>query len=303
MVWRIWAFIVMTESNVVQLKKKSKISFGILTALVKDELVSCESLLQGYGWIEIKDIHDDLRRANVRQWKKAINGTDYHLSTMAFGEMGQSFSSVETLCFLQRCDPLIVFLTGIAGSLKRDKVFLRDVVVSLDVHWRGQNRISGAGDCDEYRVRNYTLPTYTPDLRRSIQGFAESVSGDVDRSVYGDFNINASSIFSWDYVIDSARVVDRINKDFPNAACVEMEGGGFQYAIDAYRRLYARTYLKGFIVRGISDYADGKVKVTNDRVAASRNASLVTVMMLDWILKKIDKSSNRSEVVQFLSRW
>lgn len=263
------------------------LSVGFVTALVSKELIACEAILESKGWTKVTPVDPALDEAGITSWHKEIEGRRFGAHTMAIGRMGQAASAIETMTFLQRCAPNYIFLTGIAGSLNAEKAKKRDVVVSLDTRWRTQNRIFGENGCDEYRKFHNPVTPYTADFSRRLQRFIEDrYSRDrPDGPEARPFDVHAADIFSWDYVIDSSRVVRRINDEFPQALCVEMEGGGFLAAVERYSDLAGKRPMRSFIVRGISDYAARKDKDATVRQDASHNAASVAVDIAEWQMR------------------
>jgi nucleoside phosphorylase len=230
-------------------------SVGFITALVSHELVSCEATLVAKGWVE-RPTDAALEEGGIRKWSKSILGSEVFAHSAAIGRMGQVASSLATFAFLSRCSPTDVYLTGIAGSLNEEKVHKGDVVVATNTHWRTQNRIFGEDDCDQYRSCHNPLHGHDSDLSLRIQRFINTryPSKTRPKDYQGVWNVTAGEIFTWDYVIDSRRTTHKINADYPAALCVEMEAGGFLSAIELYPKLRGYRELRGFVVRGISDY-------------------------------------------------
>ena len=264
-------------------------SIGFLTALVTDELVACEKILSEMKW-KPQPVSIVLKDAGISKWAKQIDGRKIIAHAMAIGRMGQAASAIETFAFLERTKPTFTFLTGIAGSLKSDKIFKCDVVVSNHTRWRTQNRVFGEDGCNQYRpYDNLNYDPFVPaDMSRRIQKklvedfpTKKRGAGDFDR-----WNAHLGEVYTWDYVLSSKRIVDEINADFPMALCVEMEAGGFLGAISRAKGLRGDRPMQGYVVRGISDYAEGKDKVEKVRTDASRNAALVAVSLAEWMVEK-----------------
>lgn len=258
-------------------------SIGFLTALVSDELVHCEDVLKSSGWNEIpaRQGHID---AGISAWEKSINGNVVTAFSMAIDNMGQAASAIETYAFLSRCNPTELFMVGIAGSLQKEWVFRRDVVVGKSIHWQTQNGVSGDGPCDDYRPCPHILPAYDPDLVKTFSGklAREYINQARHSEADGQIHTHYGPIFTWDYVVNSERVVQRILGDIPGALCVEMEGGGFLAAIARYAKIRGNKEILGFVVRGISDYASAKTWDVTVRRDASRNAMKVAIDLAEW---------------------
>lgn len=263
-------------------------SIGFLTALVSDELIPCEAVLQQTGWTP--DDLPELTAAGISRWNKIIDGRLIVAHSMAIGRMGQAASAVETMAFLSRCaHPNALFLTGIAGSLWADKIFKRDVVVARHTRWRTQNKVFGEDGCDVYRPFDNILSRsgVSADVSRVIQRHIAEQYPHRDRSDQerSTWNVHYGEIYTWDYVINSQRVVQKLNADFPESLCVEMEAGGFLSALDRVRTMTGGRPMHGYIVRGISDYAARKDKEKSVRAAASENAANVAVGMAEMMCR------------------
>lgn len=255
-------------------------SIGFLTALVGDELIACEKVISESGWVPQETILHG-KMANIRKWRKEVDGRMITAYSTSIGKMGQTHSAIETMAFLARCNPDIVILCGIAGSLV-DWIHKRDVVVSVDTHWQMQNGISGDGQCDEYRKIVHPLTPIDHDESIFIQRFVAEDFPLVDRVDSNDstvYNVRAGSIFTWDYVINSERVVKRVLSDHSPSVCVEMEAGGFLGALRRHSDIYNLKYLRGYVVRGISDRAASKDFDTKARRDAVCNAASVAISL------------------------
>jgi nucleoside phosphorylase len=255
-----------------------ELSIGFLTALVSDELISCEEMLSQAGWQ--RSPNEELEDAGITRWSKVIGGRPFFAHAMSVGGPGQVLSAVETIAFLARSKASICFLTGIAGSLQEEKIRKEDVVVATHYHWRTQNKIFGESDCDEYRPLHNSINQYDQDLLRRYLKFVAEKYPEEKRGK--DFKVHAKNILTWDYVVNSRRVVQRLNSEFPLAACVEMEAGGFLSGVRRYSQLCREPTL-GFVIKGISDYASSKDKEASVRKNASRNAAKVAIEIAEWM--------------------
>ena len=264
----------------------AEISIGFLTALVSSELVACEEVLEGKGWLRDVPQPKRLDDTGIVRWTKKIGNFKVSAYSSAINDMGQADSALETICFLQRCRPKLIFLTGIAGSLYQSKVLKRDVVISAGVNYRTQNRVAGEDGCDEYRNKNHQLNGYDPDKSLKLEKMATHLFTTTGKSELGldGVSIHSGDVFTWDYVVDSARTVAKLNKDYPKALCVEMEAGGFLKVVDRNARLKGNRAAP-FVVRGISDYAGAKDKEVNVRADASRNAAIVALTLAEHIVE------------------
>src|ERR1700753_745581 len=100
-------------------------SIGFLTALVDEELVPFERVMHGEGWqpYDDPDAQALSDAGGISSWMKVIEGRRIIARTMAIARMGQISSAMETIAFLTRAKPNLVFLSGIAGSLWEGKIF------------------------------------------------------------------------------------------------------------------------------------------------------------------------------------
>ncbi|MCB2062389.1 MAG: hypothetical protein KDE25_02840 [Novosphingobium sp.] len=263
--------------------RQNGLSVGFLTALVSDELTSTESVLQTRGWEKAR-FSNELDRAGIASWKKAIDGREIFAFSSAVNEMGQAQSAIETMSFLMRTRCQINFLVGIAGSLKRKQVHREDVIIGKEVYWWAQNRLTSGDPCDIYRKKEHRLPTYNRDLLRRMERYCNDNYRNIPRDEAENSvkHVSMGGIYSWDYVLSNEARVQQINHEHPQADCVEMEAGGFLSAIGRYVDVEKRP-AKGFVIRGISDYADKKSKEKKVRVGASRRAAEVAVDLAEWM--------------------
>jgi nucleoside phosphorylase len=269
-------------------------SIGFLTALVSSELIGVETVLKREGWDPVP-VAPRLSDGGISKWEKTVGSVHVAAYTQAIGRMGQTDSGLETVAFLDRCKPSLVFLTGIAGSLSDDKVHKEDVVVSNSIRYRTQNKLYGETGCDQYRPFDHALPnaSVSTDLSRRVEYMLlEKFPAKGTPAAKGrTFNVHFGEVFTWDYVINSARIVKKLNTDFPSSLCVEMEAGGFLAGIERVRTLRGKRPMEGHVVRGISDYASKKDKDTGTRQRASENAATVAVKLAEWMCSPAEISS------------
>jgi nucleoside phosphorylase len=232
--------------------------------------------------------------AGISQWKKTVHGQEVTAFSTAISKMGQAFSAVETSTFLARTGCSFVVLSGIAGSLKRDEIKKRDVVIGQKIFWKGQNKVIAGADCaaaggampkaareccDVYRASDYRTFDYETDLDRKLQIhyarlYPNQRENNFDKEGFG---VHVSDILTWDYVLSHKRLVSDFNRSIPSAGCVEMEAGGFRESLSRYSKVRNDRSMYGFVVRGISDYADEKDSDAATRTAASGNAAIVGI--------------------------
>jgi nucleoside phosphorylase len=268
-------------------------SVGLLTALVTPELEGAMEVFASQAWTQV-DNSPRMKNAEIRTYHQ--NGLTVHTSTI--GEAGQAQAALETMVFLDRCRivPNIVFLCGIAGSLYRAKYQKTDVVVGSVIYWRCQDKISDSLPCPEYRNKSFAIPNYDRDIRKNLELRLKRLFPSGDDAKRG-YKVNFGEIYSGNYVVSSKAAVAKINTECPDACCVEMEGGGFISAVSRFSSSTGATPMLGIVVRGISDYAEGKdvVDDTTSRAAASRNATNVAIA-----LAKDFHKQDLSEIVQLV---
>ena len=260
-------------------------AIGFLTALVSAELIPFETALAQKGWTKEPSPQKRYSDASISQWRKSIHGQTVTAFSMAISKMGQAFAAVETLAFLERTKCSFLVLSGIAGSLKRDEFKKKDVVIGQKIFWKGQNKVTAGGDCetqaagtakagiccDQYRASNYRTFEYETDLdRKLLHHHARRYPNEKENNFAKDtFGVHVADILTWDYVLSHRKIVADFNKALPTASCVEMEAGGFREAANRYSMIKAERPVQGFVVRGISDYADEKDSDSVTRGAAS----------------------------------
>lgn len=240
--------------------------------------------LTASGWSK-QSVPPKLAKAQIDHWQKEMDGTIANLYTGVIGRAGQATAAVETFVFLERVNPRLVFLCGIAGSLDEAKTKKTDVVVARRVHWCGHDKIQDASDVPDinfskYRWINHPSPYFDADLVKVLERAVLRVRTKGALSLT-DFNVQIGEIFTWDYVTSATGATADILRRFPQSLCVEMESGGFLEAISRYRTIRPERQTVGLVVRGISDYTIKKDNDARARTAASRNAALVCVSMAE----------------------
>lgn len=258
---------------------------GFLTALVKTEMMPLTRALAQQGWLP-NPVTPLLSEASITGWRKTIGGLTRYAFAMSFNTMGQTLAAVEVMSFLTRCQPSLVYLCGIAGSLNEKSLKIGDVVVGTAVHWQQQDKVMEVDGelCDVYRPKKFILRNnLDEDKSRAIETFVAETYG--SNPLPGTMSsVQTGEIFTWDYVLSSKRRTKAILETYGKAVCVEMEAGGYMKAVERHVKVNARRSIESIVVRGISDYAGAKVKVPESRQMASANAALVTLELAEWML-------------------
>jgi nucleoside phosphorylase len=263
---------------------KKKISIGLLSAIVKPEFTSANVVLERQGWVKTNPQPKALTAAAISEWSKDVAGVQVILRSGVIGDMGQTSAAIETYAFLERAESSIVILCGIAGSLKKNDFKKGDVIVAKKVSWAIQDRMADSRDtespCHKYRWKNKGGKSYEADFSKRLElNVLNFLKGQM-----GSRAVHCEEIFSWEYVADGESVTKYILANAANAACVEMEAGGFLGALARYSTIRGGRPMEGFVVRGISDYTDEKDKVTNDRTLAAENAAIVALGLVEQLV-------------------
>lgn len=98
-------------------------------------------------------------------------------------------------------------------------------------------------------------------------------------------------------MVSSICFTSKIRADHPGICCVEMEVRGFTSALRRHSVGRSGAPIAGFIVRGISDYAEKKVSEEGARAAACRNATTVAALLALEII-----TSENSDLRDFITR-
>lgn len=255
------------------------VSIGLLAALVSPELESFERPLEGAGWHRVP-VKPKLKNAQIEHWQKTVAGCEVNIFTGVIGRMGQAASAIETFAFLERVQPSIVFLCGIAGSLVKKKFEKTDVVVAKHIHWKGENKIEDGLPCRLYRRADYIVPNFDIDIMNRLEAAVVRLGNRGELSD-GTFKVYVEEIFSWDYVTSGPAITAEILSKHPKVACVEMEAGGFLAAVERFQKVRSEKPMLGLVVRGISDYTEAKDSDDAVRKAASRNAAAVCAKLAE----------------------
>ena len=244
---------------------------GLVTALVDPELTIALKTLASLGWKESQSDAPE-QAAGVRTFKQGR----LTLFVSAIGEAGQAASGIETLIFMERClpSPRVVFLCGIGGSLRPDKVAKKDVVVASAIHWKTHDKIEGLAPTYAYRAKVFPTPPLDVDFRNGLQERIVQLFPAHEDGERG-FRVRFGEVFTGNYVVSSEGYVSEILSRYPEAQCCEMEAGGFVSALSRHSKAKRGKSIVAIVVRGISDNACNKDNDPDARAAACRNAATV----------------------------
>ncbi len=208
-------------------------------------------------------------------------------------------SAITTQIVLFRHNPRYVFLCGIGGGLKIDKIRLGDVVVSPEVLYRRFTKVEEGG---RFAPEVFNVPVSDGGKKLSQRFFSSCDHIKKVQSSLNDgdlFAIHDEKVLSWDLVLDDAATKERLLSDLDRQiAVVEMEGAGFLKAVDSYSRHYIyRPWhaskvgaVDALVVRGISDPAAGKALIDAGqkpwRLIAARNAAQTVLAIIDLLAEK-----------------
>jgi nucleoside phosphorylase len=158
-----------------------------------------------------------------------------------------------------------IFAIGLCGGLKVGRQSLADVVVSSDVIYYEPGLIVPEGHLQRVRVSGMTPPSILQLAREISQ---EYVAGG------NAIGIHIGSIASGEKVITSHESLSELLSNWSNVIAVDMEGAGVFEAIASLGKDTSIT-----IVRGISDFADGR-KSDDKRSEAIQNAVTVALELI-----------------------
>ena len=258
---------------------KREINIGIISAIVKPELISFDKEFESAGWKKIpKNEHSEaLISTNITQFSKSIADLSVIISTGTLGGMGQARSAIETYAFLERVKPQVVILCGIAGSLSKTEYSLGDVVVGDTIYWGSRDKIEDGDPCRRLRSKPIQSPQLSPDIVSRLSYRVNYLFKDN----HAFPAVHCGNIYSWDFVANGESVVREILSEVPKACCVEMEAGGFMGACKRFSDIHGERSTAPFVVRGISDYAEAKVSNDGIRLKAASNAARVAIKLAE----------------------
>ncbi|GAA4074964.1 5'-methylthioadenosine/S-adenosylhomocysteine nucleosidase [Streptomyces shaanxiensis] len=189
----------------------------------------------------------------TRAFVGPLEGTPWQVALVQMGE-GAVNAAVLTERAITWLRPQAVLFVGVAGSLKKKKVKLGDVVFATKVYaYHG-----GRATTDGFKVR--------PDAWRVSQRLDQAA-----RDVLGT-KAHFKPIAAGDVLLDSelSAVAKHLKDHYEDAVAIEMEGNGVAHAAHLSDRVDAA------IIRGISDLANGrkaKADASGSQARAAANAA------------------------------
>ncbi|MEM6376860.1 MAG: hypothetical protein AAF705_01530 [Bacteroidota bacterium] len=201
-------------------------------------------------------------------------------------EQGNYKMAVEVERAIEYFSPQIVMLVGIAGSRKKAKVTIGDVVIVTRVYAyaSGKEAKKGFLSRDIGGPMNHFLLEEAKDWARK-QEWQDLTSHQLKK-----YKAVPGAIASGESVVvysksRTARLIERNSED---TIAVEMEGVGLSVA------LHALENVRGINIRGISDLLDGKDEDydNGDRELAAENASAFAFYLISRLgLEPVKKTS------------
>ncbi len=253
------------------------VDFVIVTALEEERNAVLDKLP---GHQRLGPSEDDIRTyfsANLPvTFPDGSTGT-YNVVVMPLLGMGRVQATTATNDAIRRWKPRYVILVGIAGGVAENGVKLGDVLVSNQIADYELQRQSDAAP--EIRWQVYKV---SQRLLSAAQNFMDESWTDLISANRpyrrGRPKRYIGPIASGDKVIDSAETLEKFLKIWPKLIGVEMEAGGVALSV-----LQAENQARFFMIRGVSDLADGKKKdpkVKNWRPYACDVAASYTIALL-----------------------
>jgi len=232
--------------------------------------------------------------------------------TKSLGKAGNAYAAIDLLSLAMSDSSSgigLVCFCGIAGTLVPPKVTLGSVVVGNQITWRGFDKISGddleqqmrkmrvdGGPLNEALINRFRSfakndqPLYdfqldeNDRLTRAKNWYTNALSDDRVREDIQDFDwtqavkqqakIHYEGIYSWDFVLNSASLRDKIASEDRGTVCIEMESGGIYRAIRMLNEIHDMQ-IKYLPVRGISDLCSRKSDDVWREIASDNAAGLL----------------------------
>ncbi len=249
------------------MKIKPMADIVILTAVETEFAAVCKHLK------EIQREKDD-RTKNIYKIGK-FNG--YRIAVRCT-EQGNYKMALEADRALQYFSPQVVLLVGIAGSRKKAKVTIGDVVIVTRVY----SYESGKESKDGFLSRDVGGPMNHELLEEAKDWAREKEWQNLTNHKSIEYKVVPGSIASGEKVViySKSRTAELIKKNSEDTIAIEMEGVGLSVA------LHALQNVKGINIRGISDLLDGKDQTydNGDRELAAENASAFAF----YLISKLD---------------
>lgn len=225
-------------------------------------------------------------------WLPSQNGNLHSVIVTQQTEQGQ-MSVVKAYDEMNRYfKPKIIFLLGIAGSIKKD-VKLCDVVIGNQVIFYDSKKVTPSGDDHRADIFKPTATSKRIINKFFIEYDEPSVFNASEESFEPVFNVTQGPIGTGNAVIadSTSEIKEWLTTVNSKTAAVEMEAAGFMQAFFEDDLSKKAPSLGAIIIRGISDHAD----ISKDdkwRKPASLNAVFALTKMLKLVSNELDENSN-----------
>ncbi|KAL9978772.1 hypothetical protein ACROYT_G016328 [Oculina patagonica] len=249
--------------------KDVELPIDILLLTVKDcEFLSCLSFLNGF----FRSYHDKLGKVYFSKIGDERMLLKIALIKCDKGSTGPGGSTVVVKNAVEVLGPKAVFCVGFYAGLNREKVRLGDVVVSAKLITYAATKVLEDG----IQERGVRVPV-TERIAKLIRGIADGWEAPLKDPEKLKVNVHRDGVFlsGPELVDNSDRRKELVNR-FPEAIAIEMEGEAHDVEVP------------WIIIKGVSDFADGKKSDTNSwrPFASAMAASVVANVLNDSIVFK-----------------
>lgn len=176
----------------------------------------------------------------------------YRVIVTSPSKMGRKAATAVTGDVIRRWKPRFILLVGIAGGIAARGVNLGDVLAPEQIADYELQKIQTGNP--EIRYEGY--PT-DHQMLVAVQNFDGEWTKSIKAKRPGEglpkLHYKGGVVASGDKVVDDPTVLAKYQEDWPKLFGVEMEAGGVAEAI-----LEAAEHPGFFMIRGVSDFADGK---------------------------------------------
>ena len=188
-------------------------------------------------------------------------------------EMGPLPASIVVKNATENLQPKVVLFVGICASLNQTKAKLGDVVISAKLATYASKKVTADGTPEHRGVR----ANVSRNMARLILSAADGWQPPLKDPSSIDPKVHCQSVMlSGPELVDNDDRRLELLKYFPDAIGLEMEGEGLFAAGHELQIEWA-------VIKGVSDYADGKKKVTADwQPFASTMAASVVYNMFKY---------------------
>jgi nucleoside phosphorylase len=176
----------------------------------------------------------------------------YRVIVTSPSKMGRKAATAVTGDVIRRWKPRFILLVGIAGGIAARGINLGDVLAPEQIADYELQKIQ----IDNLKIRYEGYPT-NHQLLVAVQNFDDEWTKSIKAKRPGEgvpkLHYKGGVIASGDKVVDDPTVLAKYQEDWPQLFGVEMEAGGVAEAI-----LESTEHPGFFMIRGVSDFADGK---------------------------------------------